>query len=63
MHHLDDWPVAVKRLTESLAEEVTLIDDLIRRAQATKGLLRHLGDRVGGANLEVFGVADGRRVA
>eukprot|EP00962_Isochrysis_galbana_P013429 scaffold3810_cov120-Isochrysis_galbana.AAC.6 len=63
VHHLHNRPVAVHALTQRLAQEVTLVDDLVGAAQRAKRLLRQLRDVVRGPGLQVLGVADGGRVA
>ena len=63
IHELDDGAVAVHRLAERLADEVPLVNDLVRRAQRAERLLRVRGDVVRGARLQVLGVRHARGVA
>ena len=46
VHELDNRAVAVEALAQRLADEVPLVDDLVRRPQPPKRLLRQLGDVV-----------------
>ena len=63
VHELDNGAVAVHAFAERLADEVALVDDLVRGAQRAKRLLRELGDIVARARLQVLGVDRGLRVA
>mmetsp|Transcript_7230 Transcript_7230/g.10758 ORF Transcript_7230/g.10758 Transcript_7230/m.10758 type:complete len:271 (+) Transcript_7230:104-916(+) len=54
VHELHDGSEAVHALAQRLADEVALVDDLVRGAQAAEGLLGELGDVVGGAGLQVL---------
>mmetsp|Transcript_1390 Transcript_1390/g.4256 ORF Transcript_1390/g.4256 Transcript_1390/m.4256 type:complete len:419 (-) Transcript_1390:876-2132(-) len=62
VHELDDGPVAVHALAQRLADEVTLVNDLVGRPQLTERLLSQLGDVVGGAGLKVLSLDGGVRV-
>ena len=56
VHELDDGTVAVHTLTKGLANEVTLVNDLVSGTDLAVGLLSQLGDVVGRTSLQILGV-------
>eukprot|EP00968_Pinguiococcus_pyrenoidosus_P006400 scaffold434_cov186-Pinguiococcus_pyrenoidosus.AAC.61 len=63
VHELDDRTVSVHSLSESLADEVALVDDLVRSAESAEGLLRQVRDGVARSGLQVLSVDDRARIA
>mmetsp|Transcript_5199 Transcript_5199/g.10349 ORF Transcript_5199/g.10349 Transcript_5199/m.10349 type:complete len:402 (-) Transcript_5199:648-1853(-) len=63
VHELDDRAVSVHPLSECLAHEVSLVNDLVSSPDLTVCLLRELGDIVGASSLKVLSVHGSGRIA
>ena len=63
VHKLNDGTVSVHTLTQGLANEVSLIDNLVSGTDLSVGLLSQLGDVVRRSSLQILGVDGGGGIA